>query len=436
MTNAVLNALIQRVKAEAAANADPADLADEFSTRGDGHDAGSSASTDAVDFPDGAGIDSLLLVEGDKFVESAYLVLLHREVDEAGKATYGRQLSEGVSRLVVAAKIRLSGEGRRVGVPLTGLRLPILLAAADTVLRRAGLGAWSARLSRRLDPWVTRRAVEGSVLAWRRRYEGSVKVAQRQERRLANLSRQVTALKNIANPVPTVPPEVIDSYYIAFEDANRGSRESVLNKLGVYETWLATAVPRRPGLVHDIVDIGCGRGEWLSYVASRGHRAAGVDANPVMVDVCVKSGFDVRCTDALTFLRSLPSASVAAVTGFHVIEHVFFDYLYALVEESYRVLVEGGRVLFETPNPENVLVGSHTFYHDFTHRNPVTPTAISFLLKHHGFEEIDIIRSSPYPAEAKVPGNDPLTERVNGHLCGPQDYAVTGCKTGASGASA
>jgi SAM-dependent methyltransferase len=436
MTNAVLNALIKRVKAEAAAKADPADLADELSTGDDGYGTDSSGWTDVADVPDGAGIDSLLLVEGDKFVDSAYRVLLHRAADDAGRATYGGQLSQGVSRLVVAAKIRLSGEGRRVGVPLTGLRLPILLAAADIVLRRAGLGAWSARLSRRLDPWVTRRAVEGSLLAWRRRFEGSVKVAQRLERQLAHLSQEVTALKNIAKPVPPVPPEVIDAYYLAFEDANRGSRDSVLNKLGVYETWLATAVPRRPGLVHDIVDIGCGRGEWLSYVASRGHRAVGVDANPVMVDVCVKSGYNVRCTDALTFLRSLPSASVAAVTGFHVIEHVPFDYLYAVVEESYRVLVEGGRVLFETPNPENVLVGSHTFYHDFTHRNPVTPTAISFLLKHLGFDEIDIIRSSPYPAEAKVPGNDPLTERVNGHLCGPQDFAVTGRKTRAIGALA
>jgi hypothetical protein len=92
------------------------------------------------------------------------------------------------------------------------------------------------------------------------------------------------------------------------------------------------------------------------------------------------------------------------------------------------VLAEGGAVLFETPNPENVLVGSHTFYHDFTHRNPITPTAISFLLKNQGFDDIDIIRSSPYPEEAKVPGNDPLTERVNGHLCGPQDFAVTGRK--------
>jgi O-antigen chain-terminating methyltransferase len=434
MTNAVLNALIERVKAEAAANAEPSDLADGLSNEDDAHGDGSSNLTDAADFPDGAGIVSLLLVEVDKFVDSAYRLLLQRAADDAGKATYGRQLSRGVSRLVVAAKIRLSAEGRRVGVPLTGFRLPILLAAADIGLRRVGLGPLSTWLSHRLEPWVTRRAVKGSLVAWRRRFEGSVKVSQRHERQLAKLSQQISQLNNIHKPVPPVPPEVIDAYYLAFEDANRGSRESVLAKLAVYDDWLATAVPRRAGLVHDVVDIGCGRGEWLSYVASKGHGAVGVDANPVMVDVCVKRGFDVCCVDALTFLRSLPTASVAAVTGFHVIEHVPFDYLFAVVEESYRVLVEGGVVLFETPNPENVLVGSHTFYHDFTHRNPITPTAISFLLTHHGFDAIDIIRSSPYPAEAKVPGDDPLTERVNGHLCGPQDFAVTGRKIRANGA--
>jgi len=106
-----------------------------------------------------------------------------------------------------------------------------------------------------------------------------------------------------------------------------------------------------------------------------------------------------------------------------------------MVQECARVLVKDGSVLFETPNPENVLVGSHTFYHDFTHRNPITPTAISFLLKYHGFVEIDIIRSSPYPDEAKVPGDDPLTARVNGHLCGPQDFAVTGRRGSVAGAS-
>ena len=80
------------------------------------------------------------------------------------------------------------------------------------------------------------------------------------------------------------------------------------------------------------------------------------------------------------------------------------------------------------PNPENVLVGSHTFYHDPTHRNPVTPTAISFLLSYLGFSDVEVRRFNPYPEEAKVPGDDPLTARVNGHLCGPQDYAVVGRK--------
>jgi O-antigen chain-terminating methyltransferase len=210
----------------------------------------------------------------------------------------------------------------------------------------------------------------------------------------------------------------------------------VLAKLAIYDHWLATNVPHADRLSHQIVDIGCGRGEWISYVRQKGRDATGIDVNPVMVDACRAQGFDARNTDAVKFLRSLPTGSVAAVTGFHIIEHLPFDYLFALVQESYRVLVEGGSVLFETPNPENVLVGSHTFYHDFTHRNPVTPSAITFLLKYHRFEEIDIIRSSPYPEEAKVPGNDPLTERVNGHLCGPQDFAVLGRKRSAAGVSA
>src|SRR5690606_16635801 len=113
-------------------------------------------------------------------------------------------------------------------------------------------------------------------------------------------------------------------------------------------------------------------------------------------------------------------------TLFHIVEHLPFPALYTLIKESARVLQPGGAILIETPNPENVLVGSHTFYHDFTHRNPITPTALQFLLTYHGFERLEVRRLNPYPPEARVPGSDPLTQRVNGHLCGPQDYAVIG----------
>ena len=442
MTHAALDNLIARVKAEAAAaaHAGPADDADVYAaaladapgdtTRFNGVGAGT------LDIPAEVDIDDLLLSETSEFVDTAYRLLLQREPDASGRANYAGQLAHGGSRLVLAGKLRLSEEGRRVGVPLAGLWLAVFCAAADTMLRRIGLGTPSAWLARCLDTWATRRVIGRTLIAWCRRSRRSAGMTERHERTLAELSRKVRDLQQIAMLVAPVKEQVIDTYYLAFEDANRGSRESVLAKLAVYDNWLATCVPRRGDLAHEIVDVGCGRGEWLSYITHRGYAALGIDVNRAMVDACLARGFSVRCTDALTFLRSLPTGSVAAVTGFHIIEHLPFEYLFALVKESYRVLVEGGRVLFETPNPENVLVGSHTFYHDFTHRNPITPTAISFLLKYHGFDAIDIIRSSPYPDEAKVPGNDPLTERVNGHLCGPQDFAVTGRRAGATGAHA
>lgn len=431
MTNAVLQELIARVKAEAAAYASQDDTdampvlacpAGEFAT-----------SPDAIDLADRGSIETLF-TQGDRaFTDAAYRLVLRREADEAGRHNYASQLMNGMSRLVVLARLRMSREGRRAGVPLPGLGIAIAMAAMQLMLCRMGLGAMASRAGKVVDGFYARRALGRSLVAWRGRFENTVGVVLRHDQQIKAMSQHIVELREALVPKPVVPAETIDAYYLAFEDANRGTRESVLEKLAIYNDWLATCVPEANGLTHQIVDIGCGRGEWISYVRQKGRDAIGIDVNRVMVNACLKQGFNARCTDALSYLRSLPTGSVAAVTGFHIIEHLPFDYLFALVQESYRVLVEGGSVLFETPNPENVLVGSHTFYHDFTHRNPVTPSAISFLLKYQHFEEIDIVRSSPYPEEAKVPGNDPLTERVNGHLCGPQDFAVMGRKRAAAG---
>ncbi|MFM0626923.1 methyltransferase domain-containing protein [Paraburkholderia xenovorans] len=434
MTNAVLQDLIARVKAEAAAHASTDDTGATLAP-----DRPATASEPVPGAADLAGrntIEHLLVADNAEFVDGAYRLLLAREADATGRTNYVEQLARGISRLVVLARLRMSPEGRRVAVPVLALSAVIAVAAADWLMRRVGLGGLARRAGRYADGLYTRYVLRRSLPAWRARFEDTVGVVLRHGRQVEQLSRRLLDLREELIPRPAVSPETIDAYYLAFEDANRGSRESVLAKLTIYQDWLATCVPRADGLTHEIVDIGCGRGEWLAYVRQNGRDAIGIDANRVMVDACLAQGLNVRCTDALTFLRSLPTGSVSAVTGFHIIEHLPFDYLFALVQESYRVLVEGGSVLFETPNPENVLVGSHTFYHDFTHRNPITPSAISFLLTYHRFEAIDIIRSSPYPEEAKVPGNDPLTERVNGHLCGPQDFAVLGRKRAAEGGEA
>jgi SAM-dependent methyltransferase len=435
MSKAVLEDLIARLKAEAAAHAGPLDHSGATDAPAAWSMVKSSSSDSALataELADNGALERIFTVDDGEFVDAAYRLLLHREPDPSGRAHYEQQLALGASRLGLATKLRLSKEGRRINAQLPGTRVGLLLSALLSVLRRIGLNALASRLARYVDRRYVHRYLGRTLIAWRERFERTVGAVLRHERRLYEISHVLLADQHGQKSKLAVPQETLDAYYVAFEEANRGTREAISAKLAVYENWLTT-VPANAGETYQIVDLGCGRGEWMEYVTQRGLRAIGIDANRQMVDACLERGFDARCVDALTFLRSLPTGSVAAVTGFHIIEHLPFDYLFALVQESYRVVVEGGSVLVETPNPENVLVGSHTFYHDFTHRNPVTPSAISFLLKYHGFDAIDIIRSSPYPEEAKVPGDDPLTARVNGHLCGPQDFAAVGRKPKAAG---
>ncbi|MPW17649.1 methyltransferase domain-containing protein [Paraburkholderia sp. CNPSo 3157] len=437
MTNAALSALIERVKAEAATRT-PAHQPlsrPALQLPGDSGRVRARGLQQTSASPADVGVERFMLGDNDDFIDEAYRYLLGRESDDSGRRHYRAQLANGVSRLSIAAKLRLSREGRNRGTGTDGLKWAMALTAFDSALRPLRMSFVTRSAMRRLERRVSKRAA--LLECWRAIEDIEARLDEHKAHVETSIETAVAtaraAVAKAAQDESLVSQQVLDRYYLAFEDANRGSQESVSAKLAVYNDWLGTRVPGRRGLQHAIVDIGSGRGEWLAYVSAKHFDAVGVDANPVMVDMCTARGFDVQCMDALGYLRSLPSRSVGAVTGFHIIEHLPFDYLYALVAECNRVLVDGGSVLFETPNPENVLVGSHTFYHDFTHRNPVTPSAITFLLQYHGFDDIDIIRSSPYPEEAKVPGNDPLTERVNGHLCGPQDFAVTGRKARAAG---
>ncbi len=46
-------------------------------------------------------------------------------------------------------------------------------------------------------------------------------------------------------------------------------------------------------------------------------------------------------------------------------------------------------MIFETPNPENLVVGSNYFYLDPTHRHPLPTELMEFLLKNRGFDEVE-----------------------------------------------
>jgi O-antigen chain-terminating methyltransferase len=96
--------------------------------------------------------------------------------------------------------------------------------------------------------------------------------------------------------------------------------------------------------------------------------------------------------DALDYLRDLETGTAGAITAFHVAEHLSPTYLIRLLEECHRVLASAGLLVLETPNPENVLVGACTFYCDPTHRKPLFPPTLQFLLQYHGFADVEIRR--------------------------------------------
>jgi len=178
-------------------------------------------------------------------------------------------------------------------------------------------------------------------------------------------------------------PHQLDALYVAFEDQFRGSREEVRNTLNVYLPLIEDAkvgTPESP-----ILDVGCGRGEWLELLRKSGYSARGIDINKVMLEQCHTIGFEVIEAEAIAYLQDLPDSSLGAVTGFHIIEHLPFAVLMKLFDETMRVLQPGGLIIFETPNPRNLFVGSGDFYRDPTHVNPIHPDTIAYIASLKGF---------------------------------------------------
>src|ERR1051325_1245992 len=155
----------------------------------------------------------------------------------------------------------------------------------------------------------------------------------------------------------------LDALYAALEDRFRGTRDEIKERFEVYLPYVKDLAP--------VIDLGCGRGEWLEILSAAGIEARGVDTNLVQLEKCRARGLNVSEEDFLAHLQTLDDASVGAITGFHVVEHVPLKVLVTLLNEALRVMRPGGVVIFETPNPENVLVGRNYFYMDPTHRPPL-----------------------------------------------------------------
>ncbi|MEQ8188282.1 MAG: methyltransferase domain-containing protein [Candidatus Eremiobacterota bacterium] len=218
---------------------------------------------------------------------------------------------------------------------------------------------------------------------------------------------------------------ILDAMYVSFEDRFRGTRDDIKNRQKIYLPYMEQV----KGGTASILDIGCGRGEWLELLRENGYIAKGLDVNRIMVQECLKRGLDVEEADAIEYVKSQNSNSFDVITGFHIVEHLPLKILISLFDETLRILKPGGLVIFETPNPENIIVGACSFYTDPTHINPLPPHTLKFLLEARGFTALEIKKANPlnlidYDYIIKEDGLKNILFRFNME----QDYSVIAVK--------
>ena len=155
--------------------------------------------------------------------------------------------------------------------------------------------------------------------------------------------------------------------YSAFETFFRGQRSDIKKRL---LTYLPIAYFLPLYLPEYTLDVGCGRGEWLELLAEHGIRATGIDINHKFVDECRQSGLEATEADLFDFLVQQEEGHYRLMTGFHIVEHLAPDKLPWFLDILFTLLAPGGIVILETPNPENLTVGSCNFYLDPTHVRP------------------------------------------------------------------
>ncbi len=405
-------------------------------------------------------ISDLLRYHDRVFVDSAYRAILKRPPDATEFARDLKRLQSGVfNKIDLLATLRYSTEGKAKAVEIDGLMVPALVRRLGQipiigffVLLAIGLvrlpnqvrdqrefggyvlsqnqqiadfiNGLSARFEETTTNHVAQLAEQkAETLKIEPRIEDRINTEKHLiQYRLKEIRVQMEQLQALIDELQKRGQINDDELYVALEDRFRGTREDIKKR---FETYLPYVETVRDGLV---IDLGSGRGEWLELLRETGITARGVEQNRISSDKGRERGLEIVGGDAFAHLRTLPDGSVAAVTGFHIIEHMPIDALVSLLAEVMRVLRPGGLVIFETPNPENVLVGSNFFYLDPTHHHPLPSELMEFLLESRGFKRVEVLNLHPWDS-GRVAGEGELAERFNGFFFGPMDYAILGWKS-------
>lgn len=223
-----------------------------------------------------------------------------------------------------------------------------------------------------------------------------------------------------------------DMDYLAFEDKYRGSEESIQK---LQEKFVRLYAGK-----DNILDIGCGRGEFIKTLLNSGKQYVfGMDINPQMVEKCKKDGLSVELRDGVSYLYDNDNLNLGGIFSSQVIEHLKPSQIVKLIKGAYKNLQEGSPLILETINPMALVTQTMAYTLDLTHRQYVHPFTIEMLLKEHGFKKVEFIYSSPVDIEAPVLKDNDMDpkelekynekiRRMHEMLFGYQDYAVIAWK--------
>ena len=221
-------------------------------------------------------------------------------------------------------------------------------------------------------------------------------------------------------------PAAIAAASREFVDNFRGTREEILGRAAAYVPLLAEASP--------VLELGCGRGELLEVLRAAGVTARGVDNDPAMVAACQRLGLTAEVGDALEALRAQRAGSLGGVAAIHLLEHLPAATWMSVVEAAAAALRRDGVMLVECPNPDSLRVGAGLFWVDPTHRVPVHPQALAFVMRALGLEVVETRLLHPFPPEQTLARDcqpeavRELASKLDAWLAGPRDFLVVARK--------
>lgn len=372
------------------------------------------------------------------------LAALERDLDPGG----GGGTAERLARIEAALGLGDARQGRSLIERIETLegavfykaenQIQVAQAAAERIAAALDEARGElARLGRELG--ALREAGEGQ----RARLARAASEAALLSRSYADLSRRLDIARfshgtAAATPLPGATPPMsdgldalIESFYARLEERFRGGREAIKAKLATYLPDTEAARARTGAL--PVLDLGCGRGEWLELLGERGIEGRGVDLNPQQLVFAREAGVDAVEGDAFEHLAAQPDGSLSVLSAHHFIEHIPFERLVWMTREALRVLAPGGILIYETPNPRNLLVGATTFRIDPTHNEPLPGELLSTLLDTLGFHPVELRPLHPYENFDEIVAVHKVHPDVAALLFGPQDLGVVAVKPASPG---